>query len=112
MGWVGRKGGASSFILLTSIWSRIKDLEEIEKQSNNTSLFSALATFAKGHLSNSNRPKALPKASFWSLVHNAKYELSDSESVVGLEVGADYELDEETNLLFEVFAIETHQSWK
>ena len=93
-----------SFILLTPKWSWIKDPEEIQKRSNNSSSASAFATSAHAQLSNHNCPKALLKGSPLSPVQNAKDELSDSESIVGSKVEAEYELDKKINLFFEVFA--------
>lgn len=104
MGRAGRKGGASAFILLTPKWTRIKDPDEIEKRMN-----SALSTSANAQLSDSNRPKALPKNSPLSQVLNAAEEkLSDSESVAGSE--CDLEPDEEAELSSGILASDANQN--
>lgn len=59
MGRAGRKGGASTFVLFTPKWTRLKDPDKIERR--NAGFLSPTAVNA--HLSDSNRPKALPKIS-------------------------------------------------
>ena len=104
MGQAGRKGGASAFILLTPKWTRVKDPDEIEKRINSTS-----STSANAQLSDSNRPKALPKNSLLSQMLNMeKEELSDLESVAGLE--CDLELDEEVDLFSRILALDADQN--
>lgn len=103
MGRGGRKGRASAFILLTPKWTRIKDPDEIEKRMNNT-----IFILANAQLSDSNRPKALPKTSLLSQVVNTKDELSDSESVAKSE--CDFELDEEADLFSGILASNADQN--
>lgn len=102
MSQVGRKGIALSFILLTLKWSQIKDQKKTEKQSNKISLALAFATSVNAQLSNNNYLKALLRASFLSLVHNAKDKLSDLKLVAGLESESEYKFDEETNLFSQI----------
>ncbi len=68
----------------------------------------ASTTSANAQLLNSNCLKALPKASPLSLVHDIEDELSNSESIAGLE-GED-KLDKETDLFSRVLATEANQS--
>ena len=103
MGRAERKGGASSFILLTPRWTRIKVPEEIEKRVNGT----PSSISANAQLSDSNRPKALPKTSPLSQVLNAEDDLSDAESIAGSE--ADFEYDEEANLFSGILASDADQ---
>lgn len=93
IGRAGSKGGASVFILFTPKWTKIKDLDEIEKRINRTSS----STSANAWLSNSNCPKPLSKVSPLSQVINANEDdLSDSKSIAGSE--ADLNIDEGANL--------------
>lgn len=103
MGRAGRKGGASAFILLTLKWTRVKDPDETEKRMNTTT-----STSVNAHLSDSNRPKALPKTSLLSQVLNVKDELSESESVAESE--CDLELDEEADLFSGMLASDADQN--
>lgn len=59
-----RKGGASTFILFTFKWTRIKDQEEIEKRNAGLSFSTAF----NAQLSDSNWPKTLPKVRLLSQV--------------------------------------------
>lgn len=103
MGRAGRKGGASAFILLTPKLTRIKDPDEIEKRMNNTT-----STSVNAQLSDSNRPKALPKTSPLSQVLNAEDELSESESVAESE--CDLELDADADLFSGMLASDADQN--
>lgn len=67
IGQARKKDGASTFVLFTSKWTKIKDLEEIEKRNVGPSFFIAV----NAQLFDSNRPKALPKASPLSQVLSA-----------------------------------------
>ena len=92
-GRAGRKGGASVFILFIPKWTKIKDPDEIEKRINGTSS----STFVNAWLSNSNRPKPPSKIIPLSQVVNANEgDLSNSESIAGLEV--DLDIDKGANL--------------
>ncbi len=97
-----------SFILLIPKWTCIKDPEEIEKRSQNTSSGSASTISANAQLSNNNCSKVLPKASPLSLVHNVENELSNSESIAGSEDKDEF--DKEIDLFSEVVATEADQS--
>lgn len=103
MGQAGKKGGVLSFILFIPQWTKIKDPDKIERRSNNIS--STCIALANAQLLNSNRPKILPKARSLSIIYNLKNELSDSESLAGLET--DYNLDEEADIFFEVLVMDT-----
>lgn len=102
IGQAGRKDRTSSFILLTPKQTKIKDPDKIEQRSNNTSL--VFATSANTQLSDSNWPKDLTKASFLSIIYNLKHKLSDSELVAVSE--ANYDLDGEADIFFEVLAMD------
>ncbi len=103
MGRAGRKGGASTFVLFTPKWTRIKDPEEIEKR--NAGLPSSTAVSAQ--LSDSNRPKALPKVSPLSQVLIAQDDCSDLESIAGTE--AEFKINDEADLLSELFFTEVDE---
>lgn len=105
-----KKDWASFFKLFMPKWSCIKNSKEIRKWSNNTSLVSAFTTSANAQLSNSNHLKLLPKGSLLSLVHNGKEELGDLELVTSFETDVKDKLDEEPDLVPEVFAMEADQS--
>lgn len=109
MGRVESKCRALCFLLFISKWTKINDLEEIKQRSNKPN--SASTILANAELSNSNRPKVLPKASALSLVQNLEDKLSDSEFVTSSE--ADYNLDDKkTDPFSEVLTMDVDQNWK
>lgn len=67
MGRARKKDGASTFIFFTPKWTRFKDPDEIKRR--NAGFLSPIAVNTQ--LSDSNRPKVLPKINLLSQVFNA-----------------------------------------
>lgn len=102
----GKKGEASTFILLTPKWTKIEDPDKIKKRMNSTS-----SILANAQLLDSNWPKALPKNNLLSKMLNIKEEkLNDLESVARSEY--DLELNKEVDLFSGILASDANQNWR
>lgn len=99
----GRKDEASTFILLTPKWTKIKDSDKIKKRKNDTTF-----TSANAQLSDSNQPKTLPKTSSLSQIVNAEDSLSNLEFVAESE--RDFKLNEQADLFSRMLASDADQN--
>lgn len=108
MGQAKRKGGTLMFVFFILKWTRLKDPNKIKKRNGGFLSFIAVNLY----LSNSNRPKALPKICLLSQVINTKNDLIDSKYIT-LESTAEskckFEIDEEIDHFSDLFGIKTNK---
>lgn len=90
MSHVGRKGEIATFVLLTPKWSRIRNLDEIDKRILKS--FNGVIA-GNSQFSNNNKPKAQTKISLLNHVLNAEDDVSNTRSLATSEAASETDLD-------------------
>ncbi|MCJ1471089.1 hypothetical protein MMC07_009737, partial [Pseudocyphellaria aurata] len=93
MGRTGHKGGASTFVLFSPKWTKVKDLQEIEDRVTSRIRRSSTGVAFSTSLSASNRPTT--GVSPLSQMVSAKDNDSDAGSVAGSDFDEEYNVRDE-----------------